>query len=259
MQNYKKSARSRGIVVFATNTETTDYIGIAERSLKLANHFLNLPCTLITDASQESWINNRYDVDQCKFVEWKNIGRHTAYQHSPYDETIVIDADYIIQDNSLNAIFELEWDYLLQRKSHAVTHELHNVMGPYSLPFVWATVFAFRRTDKAQLFFNLVDRVQKNYAYYRDLFNLQQRNYRNDYAFAIADIIINGFDFCTHRIPGSMLTVDKRISRINVKDNSYIIRDTEKAYVIPRTNLHILSKQYLQSEEFDQFIKDVTA
>ena len=47
-------------------------------------------------------------------------------------------------------IFELDWDYLLQRHSHTFEQAYPNSMGPHSLPFVWATVFAFRKTNRSQ-------------------------------------------------------------------------------------------------------------
>jgi hypothetical protein len=259
MQNSVRLEKSRGIVAFATNTKTTDYLAIASRTLRLASHVLKLPHTLITDASQQNWTNHRYDIDRCEFVEWKNVGRHTAYNLTPYEETLVIDVDYVVQDDSLLKIFELDWDYLLQRHSHTFEQTYPNSMGPHSLPFVWATVFAFRKTNRSQQYFSLVDRVQKNYTYYRELFNLQERNYRNDYAFAIADIVLNGYTVGTDSIPGSMLTISQPIDSIEINDNTYVVRDQQRAYVIPRTDMHIMSKRYLQSDNFGEFVDRVTA
>lgn len=257
MNNSKRSGKSRGIVAFAYNTEATDYISIAEKTLNLAKRTLGLPTTLITDV-KSNFQNTRYDIDLEKFVEWKNFDRHLAYQLSPYDETLVIDADYLILEDSLLQIFRTEWDYLLQRNSHALTVEWPKTMGPNSLPFVWATVFAFRKTPRAEQFFNLVARIQQNYSYYKLLFNIQERNYRNDYAFAMADIILNGYTVGSNTIPGSMLAVDQTIESITRKDNQLIIRDAKESYIAPVTNLHVMSKSYLQSENFVKFINEQT-
>ena len=257
MNNLEKSVKSKGIIAFAYNTETTDYISIAEKTLKLAEKTLGLPTTLVTDV-KTNFTNTRYDTDLGRFVEWKNFDRHLAYKLSPYDETLVIDADYLILDDSLLQIFHTDWDYLLQRNSHALTTNWPKTMGPNSLPFVWATVFAFRKTPRAEKYFNLVERIQQNYGYYRLLFNVQERNYRNDYAFAMADIILNGYSIGTNSIPGSMLAVDQAINSIVRKDNRLIIRDNERAYISPITNLHVMSKAYLQSEDFIKFINEQT-
>jgi len=260
--NSKESVKSRGIVAFAVNTDATDYVSIAQQTLKLASHTLNLPHTLITEdlIAKHIYASTRYNVDTSEFVEWKNMGRNTAYELSPYDETIVIDADYLIQDCNLLKIFESSWDYTLMRTARSLNDEpMPDLMGVHSLPYVWATVFAFRKTPRAKMFFDLVRRIQRNYHYYRELFKAESRIYRNDYAFAMADIILNGF--CRDRtgIPGPMLNVTQSIDSITVKGNSLVIKDSKSAYVVPRMNLHVMSKQYLQSDNFNKFINDVTA
>jgi hypothetical protein len=257
MNNSNKSEKSRGIIAFARNTETTDYVSIAKKTLCIASKTLNLPHMLITNVDDESFVNHRFDVDQQKFVEWRNYGRHLVYELSPYDETIVIDADYLLLDKNINSLFDIEWDYILQRNSHALTVEWDQKMGQFSLPYVWATIFAFRKTKKSEIFFKLIDRIFNNYKYYRNLFNIQERNYRNDYAFAMADIILNGYSVSTFGISGSMLSIDQPINSIKIKDNSLIVKDDHKSYVVPKTNLHIMSKKYLQSEDFDNLIKSI--
>lgn len=251
-KNSEKSVKSRGIVAFAANTETTDYVGIAIKTLSVASKILKLPYTIIQPTIAE--FNQRYDIDTGNFVQWNNFNRYSAYESSPYDETLVIDADYLVLDDNLKKIFDTPWDYLLQRNSYALTQEWPYTMGPNSLPFVWATVFAFRKTHKAELFFNLVKRVQDNYGYYHSLFNIRERNYRNDYAFAIADYILNGYIVGTQSIPGNMLTVDQVIDSITVQGSKLVIKDKNRSYVIPRTNIHIMSKVYLQSDNFTKLI-----
>jgi hypothetical protein len=253
----KKSEKSRGILAFAFNTPTTDYVSIANNTLALASKKLGLPYTLITDTEDSTFTNTRFDIDQKAFVGWRNFNRYSAYELSPYNETVVIDVDYLVVDDSILKIFDCEWDYLLQRNSHALTADWPRLMGNQSLPYVWATVFAFRKTPRAKLFFDLIQRIQKNYSYYRALFNIQERNYRNDYAFSIADIVLNGFVVEEKSIPGSMLAINQVIHDVQYKDSKFVIRDDSSAYVVPRTNLHIMSKQYLQSENFHKLIKDL--
>jgi len=249
----KKLEKSRGILAFAYNTAATDYESIAHKTLAVASRQLGLPYTLVTDKEFPCNIHNtRYDIDLEQFVQWRNQGRHAAYELSPYKETLVIDVDYLILDNGLLDIFSLPWDYLLHRRSHALTVDWPTTMGPHSLPYVWATVFAFRKTEKAQQFFELVGKIQRNYSYYCALFNVQERNYRNDYAFAIADIVLNGYTTDLPSIPGSILAVDQSIQSMELQDSTLIIRDNKRAYIAPRTNLHIMSKAYLQSANFAQ-------
>jgi len=254
--NLKKLEKSRGIIAFATNTNTTDYVSIAKTTLELASKILELPYTLIT-GDKQGVINQRYDIDKEQFVEWNNFNRYSAYNLSPYEETIVIDADYLVLDKNLLKIFETSWDYVLQRESYALTQEWPNTMGPYSLPFVWATVFAFRKTKRANIFFNLVQRIQNNYGYYHSLFNIRERTYRNDYAFAIADYVLYGYCNSTISIPGNMLTVDQVIESMQVTDSHIVVKDKNKSYVLPRVNMHVMSKEYLQSQNFKTFVESL--
>ena len=251
MKTSKKLEKSRGIVAFAYNVDTIDYISIANSTLELASKRLDLPYTLITDRELKNDLHTmRHDVDTGEFIKWRNVGRHHAYELSPYDETLVIDVDYLILDNNLNKIFNTSWDYLLARNSHALTANWPSTMGENSLPYVWATVFAFRKTARAKQYFDLIGRIQRNYAYYCALFNVDGRNYRNDYAFAMADTILNGYTIEKKSIPGSILAVNQSVQSMTVKDNHIVVKDKTKAYILPRTNLHVMSKIYLQSNEF---------
>lgn len=255
--NLNNSVKSRGIVAFAVNTDATDYESIANITIPHAAKVLGLPYTIITEEyiTDYAYTNYRYDRDSNEFVQWRNVGRNLAYELSPYAETLVIDIDYIVQDRELLKIFEVDWDYILMREARSLNNDyIPATMGAHSLPFVWATVFAFRKTPRSQLFFDLVQRIQANYHYYRDLFNVESRQYRNDYAFAMADIILNGYRVQSNSIPGLMLNITHTIESITVKDNKVIVKDSACAYVLPKMNMHVMSKQYLQSENFKEFI-----
>jgi hypothetical protein len=255
-----ESVKSRGIVAFAINTNATNYVAIANRTLPLASRVLGLPYTLITEEHlARTWSNNRYDIDTNEFVQWRNLGRNLCYELSPYDETLVIDIDYVVQDCSLLKLFDIPSDYLLQRRARALNDEdIPHLMGAYSLPYVWATVFLFRKTPRAKMFFDLVRRIQENYHYYRELFNVENRIYRNDYAFAMADVILNGFTIKQNSIPGQLLNIMQPINSVERQGNQLIIKDRERAYVIPQMNFHVLSKAYLQSDNFKEFINAAT-
>lgn len=245
---------------FAYNTDTTDYVSIAQRTLKLASKTLGLPYTLITDSPQD-YDNQRYDTDTGEFVPWRNAGRYRAYDLTPYDETLVIDADFLIFNKTLVKVFDLEsWDWQIMRDATGLTQQYPKDMGKNSLPYVWATAFAFRKTPKAQAYFQLIQRIQENYGYYRALFNVEQRNFRNDYAFAMADIALNGYSTKgSTTLLGPMLHVDTAVTSIVSRDNNFVIRDTDRAFVVPRTNMHVISKAYLQSQQFQEFMDHESA
>lgn len=253
MQNLEKSAKSRGVVIFATNTQETDYIGIAEQNARLVRHFLDLPTTIVS--AKDTGSNQRFSTDTGTFVEWNNFGRHEAYTASPYDETIVIDADYLVFDDGLLRLFECPFDYLLFNKNRYVNiSQQPAIMGPHSLPYVWATAFAFRKTEKARLFFELVAKIKRNYDYYRLLYNVQEGNFRNDYAFAIAHYIFNGYNLVPESFaPFHILTVTGAIESITASKN-LVVRTPDKGFVFPLQNLHVISKSWLSGPALKQLV-----
>jgi hypothetical protein len=260
MQNLKKSEKpSRGVVILARNTDLIDYVSIAEANAKLIERNLKLPTTIITSV-QEDYINNkRYSTDQQGFIQWKNGGRFEVYSNSPYDETILLDADYLMLDNSFECVFDTAFDYKLVNKNQYITNlALKETMGTHSLPFVWATAIFFRKSEKTKMLFDFVKTIQQNYSYYRALYNIPQSNYRNDYAFAIAHYVLSGYCVNTNDyINWPIITADGVIDSISLVDNSIVIKSNTKSWVIPKQNLHVMSKAYLQSENFKQFIKDI--
>ena len=261
------------MLLFAFNTEIVDYVKIADLASKLIEKNLNLPITLCTydDAvpgfaydrvlrisRPDTAGNFRTNLDN-EVVEWRNFGRYFAYNNSPYDETILLDTDYLVLDDSLLKLFETDFDYKLMHHNQTPTGASVEIMGETSLPFVWATVVLFRKTARTELFFNLIGRIQRNYSYYQALYNIRERNYRNDYAFAIANIIINGYNINEDQgIPWTMFTIEDKIESIpTITDNFIHVRHADRAVVVPHQCIHVMDKEYLQSKDFEQLVKDI--
>jgi len=266
MQNSKNSEKSRGIVVFAINTDTVDYVRIADQTSLLAQKNLGLPVTLITDNSARP----KFEYDNIVYVDaqgdnwreggvqWRNFGRHYAYALSPYYETILLDTDYLVLDDSLLNLFSTDFDYKLMHHNTNYAGAVYEMMGETSLPYIWATVILFRKTVKSQLLFELVGKIQRNYRYYRAVYNIREGNYRNDYAFAIANNIINGYSLNESQgIPWPMLTVEDRIERTVLTDTQLRVYHTDRAVVLPRQNIHVMDKAYLQSRDFEQLVEKI--
>jgi hypothetical protein len=259
-------AKPRGVVLFAFNTDAVDYVAIAEQSARLIHYTLNLPVTLITDKE----IDTTY-IDQTVIVEnninnvrkgyanltaWRNGNRYQAYELSPYDETLLIDSDYLMLDWSLLKLFDATHDYQIMGSNKFLKAVSPTLMSATSIPQVWATVVVFKKTLKTQLLFSLAGRIQRNYDYYRRLYNITATNFRNDFAFAIANNIINGYAQ-DNLIPWTMLTAENPIDNIEPRPNGLIVREDTHAYLIPRQNLHIIDKDYLTSKKFVELVDHI--
>jgi hypothetical protein len=249
MNNSNVPVKSRGAVVFANNTPTVDYEKIAEQAARLIKHTLALPVTIIRNTS----LHENYRTGYAHGTVWNNLDRCQAYGSSPYDETLLLDSDYIVLDDSLLKILDTVDDYKIITSNQSPKQSMDGNMGLLSLNYVWATAVAFKKTAKTNMLFDLVGRVQRNYNYYRKLYNIRERNFRNDYAFAIADNIINGYT-PSHGIPWTMLTIDKPIKKLEIKDNIITVREEESAHVIPKQSIHVMDKDYLQSDDYIKFV-----
>lgn len=257
MKNLNVLEKSKGVVLFATNTKTIDYVSIARRCERLVNYYLNLPVTIITNQSPIK--NQRYSVDSKTFEQWNNSGRANAYQASPYDQTILIDCDYLIFDDNLLKILATTQDYTIASSNKFIDTVTPTKMGLYSLPTLWATVIVFNKTPKAKMLFDLVLRIERNYAYYQRLYNLESNSFRNDYAFTIADNILNGYaQDPANYLPWPIYTVANPIDSLDLQDQKILLKTQGKGYVLPKQNLHIISKSYLLSDACDQLIKAAT-
>jgi hypothetical protein len=269
--NSKSSAKSKGVVLFAFNTGTTDYVTIADRASRLIAHNLKLPITLITDVDSvpafnydqviriDNSVGNNFKTDlQGKQTEWRNFGRYLAYELSPYTDTILLDTDYIVLDDSLLTLFKTDFDYKLMHHNATPTGPSYEMMGETSLPFIWATVVLFRKTERAKLFFNLIGKIQRNYRYYCTLYNVRERNFRNDYAFAIANCIVSGYNLNeVQGIPWPMFTIEKKINRIMLTDTQVQVHHADSAVVVPYQNIHVMDKEYLLSRDFEQVVEAI--
>lgn len=273
MKNYEKLEKSKGVLYFVFDTDQFSYSKIAEQSAKLVKKFLNLPITVITDqqttidfdvdniirvGTENEIVNTRYSSSVGHKTVWRNGYRYLAYELSPYDETFVLDIDYLVLNSNLLKLLDTSLDYCLYKNNQYIDIETNYVetMGIFSLPYLWATAIFFRKTKTSELLFDLVKRVQFNYSYYRALYNISAGNYRNDYAFTIADNVLNGYKLTTH-IPWDLKTVTKNIKSVSYQNDKVVIKFDNTALVLPMTDLHILDKTFLQSENFKLFTAEV--
>jgi hypothetical protein len=265
MKKYVVQEKSRGVLLFAFNTNL-DYVEIARRSARLINKTLNLPVALVTDIPVDSIefdqtiiVNNtlkNFKVGQSGI--WRNGDRYRAYELSPWDETLLIDSDYLMLDNNLIKLFEQDFDYRIMSYNQTPDSAWETNLGTYSIPYQWATALLFRRTEKTKMLFDLVGRIQRNYLYYIKLYNCKYTSFRNDYAFTMANSILNGYDLSMNQgINWPMLTFNEVVSSITVNNSILTVKEKNRAYVIPQQNIHVMDKEYLLSQNFADFVDNI--
>ena len=132
-----------------------------------------------------------------KPLSFYNKDRADAYELSPYDETIIVDADYLILSDALNNCwghnneFMMNWSYedIMYEREDPTLRKLH----PTGITMYWATVVYFKKGNFAEQFFKTVKHVRDNRQYYQSVYKWPGNLYRNDYSFSIAAHMLGGF------------------------------------------------------------------
>jgi hypothetical protein len=234
---------TQGVLIFAFNNEETDYLAMAEWSAGNVHRHLNLPVSVVTNADYTGTAfdhviyadpdsgGERYFEDYDATVTWHNAGRVNAYDLTPYDQTIVLDADYVVASNNLKRLLNVQQDFLCHRLAFDIAGQTDmsglNVFGKYNMPMWWATVMMFRKSNTAQYIFDSMQMVRNNWQHYRDLYNIDRATYRNDFALSIALGIVNGHTQKVDEIPWSLVSVmpNTQLSRY-IDQDSYAIEYT---------------------------------
>jgi hypothetical protein len=237
-----------GALIFAYNNAEVDYIKLANFAAKRVKKFLDVPVSIVTDG--RDWllksipdhefdqIIDNYDTEGAnkkqfydgsltfKKLDWKNASRSSAYDLTPYDKTLVLDSDYIINSSVLKTAFERDELFQIYKDSVDLSGWRDTTyfqrINPHSIPFYWATTFVFQKDPVVEAFFNLIAYIKLNWIYFRMLYNMGSTVFRNDFAFSIAIHIMNGKtngEFVTP-LPGSMTYIQDRDLLIEMKDTS---------------------------------------
>lgn len=127
-----------------------------------------------------------------------NKNRVHSYQYSPYDETILLDTDYIIMNDSFDSVWGCKHDFLMNKKAVDLKHRkfgtiLEQRISKYGIPMYWATLVYFKKCEFAEAFFNLVDYIREEHNFFQFLYEFPLGFYRNDFSFSIASHILNGY------------------------------------------------------------------
>lgn len=246
--------RDRGVVIFAFNNGTIDYKRLAEKSAENIERHLGLPTTIIEGTPKDNG-GKRWFSDYGETIKWYNAGRCSAYLASPYEETILLDADYVVASDQLNMLFDSGRDFLCHRYATSISganwSDSINWFGEYKFPMWWATVVYFKRTDITQTIFEAWRMVEQNYAHYANLHNFKHFPFRNDYALSIALGIATGHCLTTEfDIPWDLASVspDDKLERLDTDQYKITYKNGERDMYLHVRNrdIHAMGKKHLE-------------
>jgi len=228
---------SKGILVHAFNNEEIDYVKQAVMVAERAKKYLNLPTSIITDCnvSDDGTFEHIISLDTPQkytrkmynnghngtHLTFKNNARVLSYDLSPYEQTLMIDSDIIICDDTYTHCFTQHNPLLMYRQAYHLAPESSHIdyrefdkISDASVDFYWATCVYFTKCKQNKIFFDLLQHIEEQWTHYRMLYQITQQTFRNDFAFSIAAHIMNGHAKGTlvNPMPGKLYyTIDKDI------------------------------------------------
>lgn len=270
---------TKGVLLFANNNRSINYVKQAIFLAKRIRKYMDLPTSIVTStqltAEQSSCFDKvfTHSVDENlatdkrhhdgdlynKITRFYNYNRADAYDLTPYDQTIVMDTDFIISNDILNNCFLQQKDFLIYKDAthvgiHNGTSEFLRVSDT-SVDFYWATVFFFRKTETTKIFFDLIKHITKNYMHYRSMYQFRTTVFRNDFAFSIAIHIMNGYQSgeFAGKMPGTKFySIDKDVLFDIVDDEiKILVQKTNRlgeytAVKLKGSNCHVMNKFSLE-------------
>tara|TARA_B100000674_G_scaffold264866_1_gene218617 strand:+ start:158 stop:994 length:837 start_codon:yes stop_codon:yes gene_type:complete len=273
---------SNGVLCFANNNGKVDYLKQAIFLAKRIKKHFDLPTSLVTSSKRDLDLvyEKQRDVfdkiievqdnneNQKRFYDgsltykrlyFKNNGRIDSYDLSPYENTMVMDTDFVICNDKLANAFDLTPDFqIYQRAVDLCSWRMFpefNYINNTGIKFYWATCFFFRKTSETKLFFNLLKHLKENWLHYRKIYNLGSKNFRNDHIFSIAIHIMNGFieQDWAKELPGTMYyTLDRdHVIGMSDTDIKFLVEKENHAgeYTLASTrqsNVHVMNKFSLE-------------
>lgn len=278
---------SQGILFFAHNNSEIDYGTMAVLNAILVKYyFTKNSITLVSDEGTFNYlvekfgkklINSLFDkvlfndkfksqnnkrlirdtTSTEKVLPWLNGDRLYAYDYSPYDETLVLDSDYLIFNNTLEYVFGNAEDFLMNSsviplmRDHTWFNDEER-LNLLSIKQYWATAFYFKKSDYTKSMFEFGKFVYENYDYYKPLYRARGNTFRNDHLFSIINHTFSGLlgaEIKSLPIP-YILTAPDYDELIDIKKDKAIILTAKPNETydfifskVQKTNIHVMNKQ----------------
>jgi hypothetical protein len=258
-----------GALLFAFNNEHTDYVQMAAWNAQNIRRHLGIPVAIVTNDVGHELVSTHFDcaiaakpesggqrhfADYNQTVTWYNAGRPDAYDLSPWEQTLLLDADYVVASNALLTVLQSNQHMLAHQSAADATAENDflglNRFGQFHMPMWWATVVMFRRSAESQLVFDTMKMIRTNWAHYRRLYQTGNSVYRNDHALSIALNTVNGHTLSHPAIPWQLVSVLPDHEVVKLAQDHYRINYTNSQNQrrwtdLQKQDFHAMGKRHL--------------
>jgi hypothetical protein len=206
---------SRGYLILAQNTRKDNYVKLAYAlALSIKNSQKNIDRVAL--ATTETNIPDKYmevfdhvvDVpwtDQAVYSKWKIENKWKYYHMTPFDETIILDADMLFPADISN------WWDTLSHKDIWITDKPRTFKGEIitstkyrtafvsnELPNVYTAFMYFKKTARSAELFKMVELIFENWDrfFYNYMDENRPKNLSGDVAYALAIKLLGIEDEC---------------------------------------------------------------
>ena len=241
-----------GALLFAFDSKVK-YTLLANECAKRIKKYLKIPVSLVTDVELDTDFYDKQIIvskpsnkNRHQSRVWYNGGRSHAIDHSPYQKTLLLDTDYMLNSNNLATLFESPQPFFAHKTGHPVFRNKQiEKFGNKNTYMWWATVVIFDKSQFSKDVFDAWKMVEQNYQHYANIFEFDARQFRNDFALSIALLLCNGNttpDQCD--IPWPLFNVEPQIKvEYNKK---WWLQHTTRRICVESTDLHLMGKEYLE-------------
>ena len=182
-----------GALIFAFNNEKTDYVAMAAWSARNIHRHLDIPVAVVTNDENHDELSSFDQVifsesesggsrnfeDYQATVTWHNASRPDAYDLTPWDNTLLLDADYVVASDQLrHACINGRDLQAFSRSTDVYNNQNLDQFGNPAMSMYWATVVQFRKSIQAQHTFDCMNMIKQNWQHYRDIYHIHNSTYQ---------------------------------------------------------------------------------
>lgn len=246
-----------GALLYAFNSDI-NYTKIALECANRIREYLDIPVSIVTDVllnnsafdkeiivSKPLTKNYKYWQDTDKTTLWHNAGRSGALDVTPYERTLLVDIDYMINSAVLKNLLNSTQSFFAHKTVMPATKQTTvETFGLHKSTMWWATVVVFDKSQFSKDVFGMWQMVEQNYQHYANVFQFDGRKFRNDYALSIALLVANGNSVPENcNIPWPLVNVEPAVE-VTLDEDRWSI---EGKFYTRNQDLHIMGKSYLEN------------
>ncbi len=260
-----KSKAGTGVLFFCFDNALIDYTKLTKLATKLVHENLRLPVCVVTNTHHTDFgadqvvhvekpeeATARYFGDYGSTATWYNVGRECSLDLTPFQHTIVLDSDYLVQSDTLAKYTGLP--LALSRSAFFLggsSDREMSYMPLTNMPMYWATVLVFDSCSwPAEVFFSAMKRLKRNWTHLASLSGLDPSLYRNDYVATMALSLIQENRWSReYDLPVQLVTAgfDCTVSQVNLEANTVRLSksSSSEVFCLKGVDVHVFNKKSL--------------